>query len=276
MYEVGKTYHRMTDIHDVHGGQQRGGIATPANSPYVFLFTSSAGEEFGYLDQFGADGTFWYTGEGQVGDMEIIKGNKAIINAAQNEKALMLFEATKKKGYVRFVGKCEYVEHHFEERPDKNLAIRKAIVFHLLILPEKTNQEVNAPKLHTVKKLKKSLSLADLKAAALADDVSPLSETKLTKKQFVKYRSEALKLYALKRSDGICEGCGAIAPFKTYKGPFLEVHHLNRIADGGLNTPENVAALCPNCHRRAHYAVDAEQYNQTLIDAIKAKEKALA
>lgn len=57
------------------------------------------------------------------------------------------------------------------------------------------------------------------------------------------------------RAAGICEECGKPAPFKrAHSGePYLEVHHLVRLADGGDDTVENALALCPNCHRRAHY-----------------------
>ncbi|MEN2404153.1 HNH endonuclease, partial [Vibrio cholerae] len=45
MFEVGAIYNRRSEIHGVYKGQQYGGIATPANHPYVFIFTSDAGEE---------------------------------------------------------------------------------------------------------------------------------------------------------------------------------------------------------------------------------------
>ncbi|WP_444959398.1 HNH endonuclease [Microbulbifer sp. ZKSA002] len=35
--------------------------------------------------------------------------------------------------------------------------------------------------------------------------------------------------------------------------PFLEVHHLRRLADNGSVTITNAVALCPNCHREFHY-----------------------
>lgn len=58
------------------------------------------------------------------------------------------------------------------------------------------------------------------------------------------------------RSSGHCELCGSSAPFVRRKDqtPYLEVHHRIRLADGGEDTVENAIALCPNCHRREHYA----------------------
>lgn len=59
----------------------------------------------------------------------------------------------------------------------------------------------------------------------------------------------------LARAAGVCEQCGADAPFlrSTDGQPYLEVHHQVRLADGGEDTVENAIAACPNCHRRAHY-----------------------
>ncbi|MFC1652495.1 HNH endonuclease [Planctomycetota bacterium] len=39
---------------------------------------------------------------------------------------------------------------------------------------------------------------------------------------------------------------------------FLEVHHLFRLADDGPDIPDNVAAICPNCHRELHYGADRD------------------
>lgn len=70
-------------------------------------------------------------------------------------------------------------------------------------------------------------------------------------------RSVAVAAWVLARAAGRCELCRAPAPFSTSEGrPFLEVHHLIRLADGGPDTVKNVAALCPNCHRCLHYGAD--------------------
>ncbi len=59
----------------------------------------------------------------------------------------------------------------------------------------------------------------------------------------------------LTRANGVCESCHAPAPFiRVSDGtPYLEVHHRVRLADGGEDTVSNAVALCPNCHRKAHY-----------------------
>lgn len=64
----------------------------------------------------------------------------------------------------------------------------------------------------------------------------------------------------LKRSKGKCELCGFVAPFyKASNGsPYLEVHHWKTLAEGGEDTIENAGALCPNCHKRAHFGQEQE------------------
>lgn len=59
----------------------------------------------------------------------------------------------------------------------------------------------------------------------------------------------------LKRAAGTCEDCGDVAPFrrKSDGSPYLEVHHRVQLAAGGDDTIENALAICPNCHRKAHF-----------------------
>ena len=59
----------------------------------------------------------------------------------------------------------------------------------------------------------------------------------------------------LHRASGTCESCDKPAPFPRRKDntPYLEVHHRVPLASNGEDTVENAIALCPNCHRKAHY-----------------------
>lgn len=86
-------------------------------------------------------------------------------------------------------------------------------------------------------------------------------------------RSTRIKAYALMRANGICEGCNSKAPFVNKEGkPFLEVHHITRLADDGPDDPRQVIALCPNCHRKAHYSKDNDQFNERLSIYVNKKE----
>ena len=61
----------------------------------------------------------------------------------------------------------------------------------------------------------------------------------------------------LLRAKGICESCGAPAPFNRASDgtPYLEVHHILSLAKNGEDSVENAEALCPNCHRQKHFGM---------------------
>lgn len=82
-------------------------------------------------------------------------------------------------------------------------------------------------------------------------------------------RDPKVVAYVLKRADGTCECCSQPAPFvrSSDETPFLEVHHLERLADGGADTVANACAVCPNCHRELHLGVDADE----LLERVRAK-----
>ncbi|PJC93666.1 HNH endonuclease [Aeromonas lusitana] len=70
-------------------------------------------------------------------------------------------------------------------------------------------------------------------------------------------RDPQVKAWVLRAAASLCECCDKPAPFITAMGePFLEVHHLRTLADGGSDTISNTVALCPNCHRALHYGAD--------------------
>ena len=64
----------------------------------------------------------------------------------------------------------------------------------------------------------------------------------------------------LTRAAGICEECNNPAPFRRARdnSPYLEVHHIQMLADGGEDTVENAIAVCPNCHKKLHYGIVRE------------------
>ncbi len=68
-------------------------------------------------------------------------------------------------------------------------------------------------------------------------------------------RNPDVVIEVLKRAKGVCEECKKPAPFarRSDGSPYLEVHHVKMLSDGGLDKVENAKALCPNCHRRAHH-----------------------
>jgi 5-methylcytosine-specific restriction endonuclease McrA len=89
-------------------------------------------------------------------------------------------------------------------------------------------------------------------------------------------RSAIIAQYALRRSRGNCEGCKHPAPFmRRNEQPYLEIHHIRALGDGGADHPLNVAAVCPNCHSHVTHGKDAEDYNALIAQNVKAAEAKL-
>ncbi|MGY3032728.1 5-methylcytosine-specific restriction protein A [Bradyrhizobium sp. USDA 4354] len=66
-----------------------------------------------------------------------------------------------------------------------------------------------------------------------------------------------------------CEVCEEPAPFITTSGdPYLEVHHVRPLSEGGPDTVDNACACCPNCHRRLHFGSDSASVRKRLISRV--------
>lgn len=81
-------------------------------------------------------------------------------------------------------------------------------------------------------------------------------------------RNPEVRRIVLERANGKCEFCGAVG-FKMASGLlFLETHHITPLSKGGADTIYNVAAICPNHHREAHYGQNADIIRDTLLKRI--------
>lgn len=262
-FVVGRRYNRRKDIHGKFSGQRQGGIITPTNHNVVIIITGKAGSHYGYEDEHFSDGRFDYYGEGQVGDMEMVRGNKAIRDHAQLGKDLLLFESLGKSKDLIFLGNFICESWRWGRSPDRNKNMRKAIIFELRNLEnviEAVDVELTAPR----------LDLAAMRE--LAVQASGSREGRATTRTIYE-RSKHVRDYVLYRANGHCEGCGCQAPFLRVNGqPYLEPHHIRRVSDGGPDDPSYVIALCPTCHRRVHHGQDGAVYNNSLLNKMSVIE----
>lgn len=137
--------------------------------------------------------------------------------------------------------KQSYQDNIVEEANQKGLS--SSIT--LEVLNEKFKEEIQKSSMLShesrIKKIRKSSSLP--------------SKTVVT--TTVYGRNPHIVVEVLNRANGICENCNKLAPFirESDGTPYLEVHHIIRLADGGEDSLENTIAVCPNCHRELHYGV---------------------
>lgn len=82
-------------------------------------------------------------------------------------------------------------------------------------------------------------------------------------------RDPCVKAWVLQNAKGTCEACSSSAPFERNDGsPYLEVHHVLPLAEGGSDTVENTIAVCPNCHCNLHFGKSRNELKQSIIDNI--------
>lgn len=263
-FEIGKVYDRRTQIHGPFGGSLQSGISPSAKSPAVFIFTGDSGAQFGYSDHFDAFGVFHYTGEGQVGNMQLRGGNKAILEHASNGASLHLFKALGKKAGKslgqQYMGEFVCADHVWKDGLDRNGSSRRIIQFHLLPI-----DRVNEAVVEEATDTPLPTSISEARALALKAMSSQEGAGASTTVRTIYQRSAQVKHYVLLRAAGRCESCGKSAPFLRKDGtPYLEPHHINRLSDGGLDHPRYVGAVCPACHREIHYGARGAEKNDQL------------
>lgn len=66
-------------------------------------------------------------------------------------------------------------------------------------------------------------------------------------------------------ANGVCQLCEQDAPFEVDGKPFLHVHHIEYLANGGEDTIGNSIAVCPNCHSRIHHLELSEDKDKLLV-----------
>ncbi len=74
--------------------------------------------------------------------------------------------------------------------------------------------------------------------------------------------------YAKGRAGYRCEvpGCDVPVFFKADGEPYVEVHHIHTLADGGEDIIDNVACLCPNHHREIHFGIRRSELEAALSE----------
>lgn len=271
MFKLGKIYQRAR-LHREWGGkvplQSQGGILTPRGEKFIVLITGRRGHKYGYEDEWKGE-TFEYFGAGQEGDMQWLRGNSAIRDSG---KDLHLFEEV--PGGLRYAGQLDYAGYRTRPRVlDRKGNPRTAIVF--LLTHHGEGATAPSPPSRPRKRADRRWN-EDLKSLRkrAQKNMRPAKRAASAPRESYE-RSKDLRIYVLRRADGVCEGCGEEGPFKTKSRPsrpYLEPHHTERLSDGGPDIPAHVIALCPACHRRVHQGEDGDAYNRSLKRKLKKLE----
>lgn len=89
-------------------------------------------------------------------------------------------------------------------------------------------------------------------------------------------RDPKVRARVLEIANGRCECCGEEG-FLTESGErYLETHHVVGVAERGPDTADNIVAVCPTCHRKAHFAADRVEVERRMSEAIYRRGRQIA
>jgi 5-methylcytosine-specific restriction protein A len=265
-FQRGRGYSR-TDIHDFIGGNRQKGISTPEGSHFILIFSGEGGKAFGYDDGWIDESTFRYTGEGQSGDMVFKMGNLELRDHLKTGKRVLAFQKAANDMHI-FLGEMVVIRWNHENLKDVHGKMRKAIVFYLTLKDEEgdpddfdSEEDLDAVDFNELRK----------RAYEASVDVTEKGKTVANYRK----RVHLIKVYTGRRAKGSCESCGREFFTKVNGTLFFYGHHIEQVGLDGPDSPENVSAICSECHSVIHYGRDGPDLNEKLRVKIAKIEKEL-
>ena len=233
---------------------KQGGMRKSNTTNTLVLISKQTGKSI-YHDTW-VDNMLHYTGMGQEGDQKLdFAQNRTLKDSAKNGVTVHLFEVFKDTEYT-YAGIVELAEPPYTAtEPDKNNNERIVYKFPLKL---KTSEYCpnNDTLIQNEEKLEKSISRKTIQEIKeLAIQISNSNKNKhLVRKVSTNtyYRDPVIRELVKELAKGICQLCENKAPFEVKGKPFLHVHHIEYLSNGGEDTIENAIAVCPNCHAKIH------------------------
>lgn len=216
---------------------------------------------------------FHYTGMGMRGDQSLDRSqNKTLAKSRQiNDLGVFLFEVFSPKIYT-YQGQVVLAGEPYQKtQEDIDKLQRKVWIFPLKL----ANEDIPIPLSEDIfenislqrEKYANKLSDDVLRERAMRSHDVPGERTVIIKRF---ERNYDVVVWAKRRANGICQLCQSQAPFINKQGnPFLETHHIIPLGQDGKDVIKNTVALCPNCHRRLHHALNPEDDKERLIRIAK-------
>lgn len=252
---VGQAYTNQ-EIVELFRVRSTGGIRKSNTKHSLVLLSYHIGSNRVHHDYW-RDGTLYFTGEGLEGDQRIDRGvNRALAQSEKNSFTVHLFELfTEPSFHYRGIVRLAGTAFQKQEKDTKGV-LRTVWKFPLQLVNARdciprevlSQQRQQAESELSRALVRGKLSKPLLELARSADRV--VSEVATTSNSYM--RSPILSRFSKQRANGICELCSQPAPFWVGGEPFLELHHIIPVSEGGRDSANNVTALCPNCHRRVH------------------------
>jgi Predicted restriction endonuclease len=241
---VGASYTRR-ELYSMFGCNEQAGIVHVLGLGAVFIFTGSSAHEDLWVDD-----VLNYHGAGDKGDQKLTRSNKALANTYPDKETIHLFKINKSEGLRlnRYLGEVRLMVPPYLREVSEKGTIRKKYIFPLVMKNVYDSSDGERIERIVTKVMEDMPHIERLKNAPLLEKIPESKVVTTTSFQ----RDSRIRDVSRERAKGICELCEQPAPFETDGKPFLEVHHIVSLKDGGLDSVRNTSALCPNCHRKVH------------------------
>lgn len=235
-------YYSTTELTNEFGGNKQHGIIYSREQNVILAI--SGGVKYKDRPDENNPGIFLYHGSGENRDQDpedARVGNRQLKNSVKNNTSVYLFEKLKKGDKCKFIDEVRVIGEPYYDPTD--IPGSRKLIFRLQYLSNQSIDDLME-------------AIKDTPEEELIRIVHSKPKTKTSISTHYD-RDPYVRLYALRRSKGICDLCGKDAPFKKKDGsPYLEVHHIVPLSEEGEDSWNNVCSLCPNCHRKMHIVKD--------------------
>ncbi|WP_105436392.1 HNH endonuclease [Neorhizobium tomejilense] len=269
--DVGRIFANRAAVKAEYGGDGVKGISKNDDKRLVIVVSDRELKNYGYRDAFMEDGSFRYYGQRARKSRKVLgpwnNNNPLVRDHVILGYELILF--VKRGSQYRNEGAWRYNGHRMKKSWLKGEETRQ-VIFNLIPISDPPGGSVESAADELL-----DLNLNDLREQAYKASKEIPGKTPSERKVFE--RSALIVAYALKRAQGDCEDCGCKPKFRSKRtgNPYLEVHHIDRMTDGGPDDPRRVAAICGDCHDWIHRGEGGDVKNAKLRVHIEAKEKTI-
>lgn len=193
------------------------------------------------------------------------RSHTSIYSKLQNY--VFLDPRSSKSGYKNGGKSDKKIWKEFFDSSSGNLHINdvdsKQLIFtHSSVSSDKSNEQVDNDEVGRLEKIGLQPLLANYERSKRRGHQTKPSKVKNS--SFV--RDPLVVAITRLRADYKCEvnGCDHEVFMKPDETPYVEVHHLHQLKDGGPDTIDNTICLCLSHHREIHYGKDCERLENEL------------
>jgi len=178
------------------------------------------------------------------------KVNQAIIDS-KGIPIYLFIKNNKKEAAYTLSGIFSYLEYKCEPDDSKWFRLKKDDSFNNSVISENAYNEELSKKISAASRRSKEEREENLKNSSKKPEMIQVMTNAYK-------RNPDVIISVLERANGVCEACHKPAPFNRLSNgtPYLEVHHIILLSQGGDDTVDNAKGICPNCHRKVHFGVE--------------------